>query len=208
MILSIIIYGSRILKTRAEEIEPGTDIKELIQNMFDTLDTRASGIGLAAPQIGQGMRLFIVSIPGEKEEDRIKRVFINPEILEYSEEKCWSKEGCISVPEIYEDVERPRLVKVKFLDENYVEHEEWFTGILSRVIQHEYDHLEGKTFIDRLSNLRRTLIKNKLNMLKSKIVKKINKSRLNFYSLIFIILYRGWDSNPYGRNDQRSLNPP
>lgn len=185
MILPIIIYGSRILKTRAEEIEPGTDIKELIQNMFDTLDTRASGIGLAAPQIGQGIRLFIVSIPGEKEEDRIKRVFINPEILEYSEEKCWSKEGCISVPEIYEDVERPRLVKVKFLDENYVEHEEWFTGILSRVIQHEYDHLEGKTFIDRLSNLRRTLIKNKLNILKSKIVKKINKSRLNFYSLIF-----------------------
>lgn len=169
MILPIIIYGSRILKTRAEEIEPGTDIKELIQSMFDTLDTRASGIGLAAPQIGQGIRLFIVSIPGEeKEEDRIKRVFINPEILEYSEEKCWSKEGCISVPEIYEDVERPRLVKVKFLDENYVEHEEWFTGILSRVIQHEYDHLEGKTFIDRLSNLRRTLIKNKLNMLKSK----------------------------------------
>lgn len=168
MILPIIIYGSRILKTRAEEIKPGTDIKELIQNMFDTLDTRASGIGLAAPQIGQGIRLFIVSIPGEKEEDRIKRVFINPEILEYSEEKCWSKEGCISVPEIYEDVERPRLVKVKFLDENYVEHEEWFTGILSRVIQHEYDHLEGKTFIDRLSNLRRTLIKNKLNILKSK----------------------------------------
>lgn len=167
MILPITFYGSKILKTRAKEIEPGTNIGELIDNMFKTLETKETGVGLAAPQVGQSIRLFIVSIPVD-ENTIIKKVFINPEVLEYSEETCWYKEGCISVPGINEDVERPRIVKMKYLDENYVEHEEWFTGILSRVVQHEYDHLEGKTFIDRLSNLRRTLIKNKLNVFKSK----------------------------------------
>lgn len=164
MILPISYYGDLVLKTRASEIDTfGLELKELISNMFETLETKDSGVGLAAPQIGRSIRLFITKI-GED-----KRVFINPEILEYSEETCFITEGCISVPGIREEVERPKEVVVKFQDEEGNEHQETFTGFLARVIQHEYDHLEGKIFINRLSNLKRTLLKSKLkNVLKGK----------------------------------------
>lgn len=165
MILPISYYGDSVLKIRAAECDIFGlgGLKELINNMFETLETKSSGVGLAAPQVGRSIRLFITKI-GED-----KRVFINPEILEYSEETCLITEGCISVPGIREEVERPKEVVVKYQDEEGQEYQETFTGILARVIQHEYDHLEGKTFIDRLSNLRRTLLKSKLNnVLKSK----------------------------------------
>ena len=164
MILPISYYGDLVLKIRASEVDTfGLELKELISNMFETLETKSSGVGLAAPQVGHSIRLFVTKI-GE-----YRRVFINPEILEYSEETCFITEGCISVPGIREEVERPKNIKVRYFDENEEEHIEEFTGLLARVIQHEYDHLEGKTFIDRLSNLRRTLLKSKLNnVLKSK----------------------------------------
>ncbi len=154
-----------MLRKETEEIENTPELKQLIADMFETL-TQAEGCGLAAPQVGKPWRLFVVD-GSELTEDYpeckdFKRVFINPELLEESEETCTYSEGCLSLPGISENVVRPERVVMRYLDENFQEHEEEFTGFCARIVQHEYDHLEGHVFTDRISPIRRTFVRNKL----------------------------------------------
>jgi peptide deformylase len=165
MILPIYLYGQPVLRKETEEIENTPELKQLISDMFETL-TQAEGCGLAAPQVGKPWRLFVVD-GSELAEDYpeckdFKRVFINPELLEESEETCTYSEGCLSLPGISENVVRPERVVMRYLDENFQEHEEEFTGFCARIVQHEYDHLEGHVFTDRISPIRRTFVRNKL----------------------------------------------
>lgn len=167
MILPIVGYGSAILRQVSEPIsEDYPGLKQLIDDMFETMYA-ANGVGLAAPQIDLPIRMFVIDASPFKETypdgEGFKKVFINPEILEFKGE-IWAdfQEGCLSLPDIHQDVARPSIVVVKYLDENFVEHTEELDGIRARVFQHEYDHLEGKVFTDRLSPLRRTLLKRKL----------------------------------------------
>jgi peptide deformylase len=136
--------------------------------MFLTLD-EASGVGLAAPQIGKNIRLFIVDCTPWADEnpelENYRKVFINAEIYEHSEESDLFNEGCLSLPGLHEDVRRPVAIKMRWLDENFEEHDEVIDGLPARVIQHEYDHLEGKVFTDRLTPLRRNLLKGKMTKL-------------------------------------------
>ena len=169
MILPIYLYGQPVLKKIAEDINADyPNLKELIDNMFDTMH-HASGIGLAAPQIGLAIRLVVVDLDvlaeDEPEFKDFRRVYINAHIIETSDETDTMEEGCLSLPGIHEKVTRPSRIHVKYLDENFVEHDEWVEGDLARVMQHEFDHLEGKVFSDRISMLRRQMNKNKLNNL-------------------------------------------
>lgn len=166
MIYPIVIYGSPTL--RGESIEIGRDYPDfdkLVEDMFLTL-AEAEGVGLAAPQIGKNIRMFIVDCTPWGEEDPsladYRRVFVNPVIYEHSEQTDLFEEGCLSLPGLHENVRRPVKIRMRYLDENFVEHDEEFDGRPARVIQHEYDHIEGKVFTDHLSPLRRNLIKNKL----------------------------------------------
>lgn len=166
MIYPIVIYGSQILRNKSENITPDyPDFKKLVEDMFLTLD-EAEGVGLAAPQIGKNIRMFIVDCTPWGEEDPTladyRKVFVNPEIYESSEETSLFEEGCLSLPGLHENVRRPVTIKMRYLDENFVEHDEEFTGKPARVIQHEYDHIKGRVFTDHLVPLRRNLIKNKL----------------------------------------------
>jgi len=168
MILPIYVNGSEILRQKAKPVEGRTEeLDKLIDDMFDTM-AEADGIGLAAPQIGKSLNLFVVCLEGfESEEfpidrEMIKETFINPEILEESEETVPFKEGCLSVPGINENVIRPKEITVRYWDREWKEHEEHFTGIWARVIQHEYDHLNGRIFTDSISTLRKQLISSKL----------------------------------------------
>jgi peptide deformylase len=161
-----VIYGAQTLRNKSENITPEyPDLKKLIDDMFLTLD-EASGVGLAAPQIGKNIRLFIVDCtPWADDEPELvdyRKVFINAEIYEHSEETDLFNEGCLSLPGLHEDVRRPVAIKMRWLDENFVEHDELIDGLPARVIQHEYDHLEGKVFTDHLSALRRNLLKSKI----------------------------------------------
>lgn len=161
------VFGQPVLRKTAEEIdfEAYPNLKELISNMFETL-RRSEGVGLAAPQVGLPIRLFIIDLDVlSEDEPQYKgylRTFINPEILEESEETSSMSEGCLSIPGINENVKRPAKVLVNYLDENGEEQERWLEGFEARVFQHEYDHLEGKLFVDRLSPFRKQLIKSKL----------------------------------------------
>ena len=133
--------------------------------MFLTMD-EAAGVGLAAPQIGKNIRLFVVNCTPWADEDPsladYRKVFINAQIYEHSEETDLFNEGCLSIPGIHEDVRRPIAIRMRYMDENFVEHDELFEGLPARVIQHEYDHLEGQVFTDHLSPLRRNLLKGKM----------------------------------------------
>ncbi len=170
MILPIYTYGQPVLRKVARDIDanyPG--LSELIQNMWETLAS-SEGIGLAAPQIGLDIRLVVIDLDLLKEDlpeyEGFKKVFINAHIIERDDkETSSSEEGCLSIPAIHEKVVRPTRIHVKYLDENFVEHDEWVEGYLARVMQHEFDHLEGMMFIDRLSPLRKQLIKSKLRSL-------------------------------------------
>lgn len=167
MILPITVYGNPILRKRAQELTPNYKaLPELIENMFETM-YKAEGVGLAAPQVNKSIRLIVVDArPFEEDEPELKdfkKAFINPEILSFEGEEEVFNEGCLSLPGIREDVERPTKIKVKYLDENFTEHIEEWDGIRARVMQHELDHLEGKLFIDRISPIRRRLITGKLN---------------------------------------------
>ncbi|MBR5813193.1 MAG: peptide deformylase [Bacteroidaceae bacterium] len=174
MILPIYLYGQPVLKKVSVDIDADyPDLKQLIENMFDTMH-HASGIGLAAPQIGLAIRLVVVDLDvlaeDEPEFKDFRRVYINAHIIETSDETDTMEEGCLSLPGIHEKVTRPSRIHVKYLDENFVEHDEWVEGYLARVMQHEFDHLEGKVFSDRLSPLRRQMNKNKLgNLVKGKV---------------------------------------
>ena len=169
MILPIYLYGQPVLRKVAEDITPEyPEIKELIENMFETM-YKAEGIGLAAPQIGLAIRLVVIDLDVLSEDfpeyKEFRRVYINAHILETSDETGSMEEGCLSLPGIHEKVTRPLRIHVRYMDENFVEHEEWVEGYLARVMQHEFDHLEGKVFSDRISPLRRQMNKNRLNNL-------------------------------------------
>lgn len=175
MILPIFIYGQPVLRKVAEDVTPEyPELKTLIANMFETLDA-SNGVGLAAPQIGLAIRVVVIDLDVLSEEfpeyKGFRKAFINAHILEYDDEseKASSEEGCLSIPGISEKVTRPTRIHVKYLDEEMHEHDEWVEGYLARVMQHEFDHLEGTMFIDRLSPLRKNMIAGKLkNILKGK----------------------------------------
>ena len=146
---------------------------ELLDNMFQTM-YNSDGVGLAAPQVGLDIRLFVIDATPMKEDfpeiDVAKRVFINPEIIETSEETIAYEEGCLSVPGIHEKVTRPKSITINYFDENFVEHTDTFDGFFARIVQHEYDHLEGHVFTDRVSPIRRQMISGKLqNIQKGKV---------------------------------------
>lgn len=166
MIYPIYIYGSSVLRKVAEDVTPDyPGIKELVADMFETM-YESDGVGLAAPQIGKSLRMFVIDAdPFSRdypEGKGFKRVCINPEIIFRSEETWVFNEGCLSVPGVHEDVERPAEVKVRYLDDDFTEHVEELGGIAARVFQHEFDHLDGNVFTDRLAPIRKTLIKGRL----------------------------------------------
>lgn len=167
MKLPIVAYGDPVLKRKAEEIdEDYPELDKLIADMFETMYA-ARGVGLAAPQVGLSIRLFVVDArPFAEDEEGLedfKKVFINPIILEERGESWAFNEGCLSIPEIREDISRQETIRINYLDENWEEHEEEYSGLAARVIQHEYDHIEGKLFTDKLSPLRRAMLKSKLD---------------------------------------------
>ncbi len=166
MVYPIIVYGDPILRKRATAIPRNfKDLPVLIQDMFDTMHA-AHGIGLAAPQIGKGIRIFIVdgtTLEDEKEDmTGFKKVFINPEIMDEAGKEWEFEEGCLSIPNIRENVTRPETVRIRYRDETWEEKEEEYTGIKARIIQHEFDHLDGKLFIDYLTPLKKRMLKGKL----------------------------------------------
>lgn len=171
MIYPIVLFGDPVLKKEGEEIPHGTDVKELVADMFETMYA-ASGVGLAAPQIGKSVRLFVVDDTPmmEKEEEGVKKAFINPEIIEEGGDDWAFEEGCLSIPGIRADVDRPEIIKIRYYDEDWNEYEEEFDDIHARVIQHEYDHIEGILFTDHLSAFKKRLLKGKLsNISKGKV---------------------------------------
>lgn len=166
MILPVVAYGHPVLKKIAEEITPDyPGLQQLIADMFETM-YHTEGVGLAAPQINKSIRLFVIDaepfVENYPEAKGFKKVFINPEIVEVSEETWTFREGCLSLPDMNEDVVRPAKVTVNYLDENFEEHEEELDGICARVFQHEFDHLEGKVYVDRVAPMRKMMLKNKL----------------------------------------------
>jgi peptide deformylase len=166
MRLPIIAYGDPILRKKASDITADyPDLNILIENMFETMHG-ANGIGLAAPQIGLPIRLFVIDASGYDEDDTqlkdFKKVFINATIVEESGEKWDFNEGCLSIPDIREDISRHKKLTIAYYNEHWQYFKTSFTGIAARIIQHEYDHIEGKLFIDKLSPLRKTLLKNRL----------------------------------------------
>lgn len=170
MILPIYVYGQPVLRKDTEEIDQNyPNLKQLITDMFETMQ-QADGVGLAAPQIGLSIRLVVIDLDvmGEDfpEYKGFKKAYINPYIEEYDESKMDSmEEGCLSLPGIHEAVKRPTRIHVSYYDEDFNFHDEWVEGFLARVMQHEFDHLDGKVFTDRISALRRQMVKGKLAML-------------------------------------------
>ena len=173
MILPIVAYGDPILKQRAKEISSSFKALEiLLKNMWETMYA-ANGVGLAAPQVGKSLRLFIVdgspfSVEASLTEDEknelkgFKKVFINPKILQKSDDLENFNEGCLSIPDVRGDVARPTTIKIKYQNQYFKEITEHISGLPSRIVQHEYDHLEGILFTDKLSALKKKLLKNKL----------------------------------------------
>jgi peptide deformylase len=165
MILPIVAYGDPVLKTKAKPITKNyPHLKELIENMFDTM-YNAKGVGIAAPQVGHSIRLFIVDgAPFDENEEvkNFKQVFINAQMINEEGDKWKFNEGCLSIPGIREDVMRRPEIELEYEDENFKKHRKVFTGTVARIIQHEYDHIEGVLFTDRISAMRRRLLKNSL----------------------------------------------
>ena len=170
MILPIYAYGQPVLKKVAEEIDQSyPDLNQLIENMWETM-YNAQGVGLAAPQIGLGIRLFMVDtvqLQDEGEEDHgIKKVFINAQKVEEGGEEWAYEEGCLSIPDIRGEVYRPEQLRIRYLDEQFEECEEILTGMNARVVQHEYDHIDGVLFTEHLKPIKKRLIKRKLESIK------------------------------------------
>lgn len=175
MIRPVYIYGSQVLRKVASDIPADfPDLKQLVEDMFETM-VKSDGIGLAAPQIGLSIRIFVIdATPLEEDHPEMKgfrKAFINAHIIERSEEVVLYNEGCLSIPNLREDVERPESIVIRYVDENFKAHEEVYHGLAARIIQHEYDHLEGILFTDKVSSLRRQLLKSKLSA--------ISKGRFN-----------------------------
>ena len=166
MILPIYTYGTSVLRKVAQPIDKDySNIKELINNMYDTM-YHADGVGLAAPQVGLAIRLLVIDLVPLMEDDpelgSFKVAMINPEMLEFSEETEPAEEGCLSIPGIHESVMRSSKIKIKYFTSDFEEKTEVFEGFKARVVQHEYDHLEGNLFTDKVSPIRRQLLKSKL----------------------------------------------
>jgi peptide deformylase len=164
MIYPIIVYGDPVLRQKAKDIDQGTDIMPLVEDMYETMHA-ANGVGLAAPQIGKSIRLFIVdgsAIEDEPGMENFKKVFVNPEMIEELGTPWEYEEGCLSIPNIREKIARKERLKIKYFDESWILHEEIYDGIKARIIQHEYDHIEGKMFVDYLTPLKKRLLKGKL----------------------------------------------
>jgi peptide deformylase len=188
MIYPIVAYGDPVLRKKAQDITADyPNLSALIDDMFETMYA-ASGIGLAAPQIGKSIRIFIVdATPFEDDEDlseadrtllgQFKKVFINAEIVEERGEEWVFNEGCLSIPDIREDVFRKDEITIKYLDADFKEHEEVFSGIAARIIQHEYDHIEGILFTDKLSSLKKRLLRKRIQLISSGKVKTDYKMR-------------------------------
>jgi peptide deformylase len=181
MILPIVAYGDPVLRKKAKEIpEDFPKLEELINNMWDTM-YNAYGVGLAAPQVGIPVRMFVIDpAPFAEDEEldeaekeqllNLRKLFINPRIIEEEGEEWGFNEGCLSIPEVREDVFRKPNIVIEYQDENFNTHKESYSGLAARVIQHEYDHIEGILFTDKLSSLKKRLIKSKLsNISKGKI---------------------------------------
>ncbi len=164
MIYPIVAYGDPVLRKVARDIEQGEiDLQQLASDMYETMH-HAEGVGLAAPQIGMDIRVFVVDGSTTNDEDlkTFKQVFVNPQVIQ-QEGKLWPyEEGCLSIPNIREEVKRQENIRLRYFDQDWVAHEVEFSGMRARVVQHEYDHIEGKLFIDYLSPLRRRLLKGKL----------------------------------------------
>lgn len=199
MVLPVYLYGHPVIRKETEEIDASyPQLKELIENMYETMYA-TEGIGLAAPQIGLSIRLIVIDVNPMAEYfpecADVKLTLINP-VLEVLEDgsKETREEGCLSLPGIHEPVPRIEKIRLKWLDENFQPHDEVIEGYLARVVQHEYDHLEGTVFIDRISPIRKQLIKSKLtNIIKGKVRcdyrVKATPLKNKFYSLILSFLY-------------------
>ncbi len=181
MILPVVAYGDPVLKKIAKEVTVEyPDFDKFISDMWETM-YNAQGVGLAAPQVGRSIRVFLVDAsPFAKDEDlsleeqtilkSFKKTFINPNIIEESGEEWGFNEGCLSIPDVREDVYRKEFVTIEYYDENFEKHIETYGGLAARVIQHEYDHIEGILFTDKLSGLKKRIIKGKLtNISKGKV---------------------------------------
>jgi peptide deformylase len=172
-----------VLREKTEPVTPDyPDLKQLIDDMYETMH-KAEGIGLAAPQIGKAIRLFVIDaspMADEYPEARdFKKVFINPTIIETSGEPFTYQEGCLSIPNIREEIVRDSTVKIKYFDENFNERTDIYYGIVSRVVQHEYDHIEQIVFTDRLSQLKKKLLKRKLDNIRNGKSMPLYKARIN-----------------------------
>ena len=188
MILPIIAYGANVLKTKAVNITSDfPDLKTLIDNMWETM-YNANGVGIAAPQIGKSIRLFVVDAAPFSKDDEIsddeistlkdfKKVFINPIMIEETGREWDFKEGCLSIPNIREDITRKEKITIKYYDESFKEIELTLEGLAARIVQHEYDHIEGVLFTDKLSSLKKKLIRGKLNDISNGKIKTEYKMR-------------------------------
>jgi peptide deformylase len=166
MIYPIVVYGSPVLRKVAQEIDKDyPSLKDFIDDMWETMYV-SDGLGLAAPQVGKSIRLFVIDgAPLEEDDPNLKdfkKVFINAKIIEKSSEEITINEGCLSIPLLREEVIRPEKVRLEYYDENFNFHDEWFEGMAARVIQHEYDHTEGIMFTDKVAPLKKRLLKGKL----------------------------------------------
>lgn len=170
MILPIYTLGQPVLRKMSQDIDASyPELQKLIADMYETL-TESDGVGLAAPQIGRDIRLAVIDLDVLKEDfpeyKDFRRAYINPQIVEYDGSKTETmEEGCLSLPGIHEKVTRPTRIHVTYMDPEFNEHDEWVDGYLARVMQHEFDHLDAKVFIDRISPFRKQLIKSKVNAL-------------------------------------------
>ena len=191
MILPIIAYGDPVLKRKALPISESYEgLEQLIESMWETM-YHAHGVGLAAPQIGKSIRLFVIDgSPFADDEDAtpsdqlvlktFKKVFINAEMITEEGDDFSFTEGCLSIPDIREDVTRPSVIRLRYLDENFKEHVEEYSGLAARIIQHEYDHIEGILFTDKLSPLKKRLIKGRLDKISRGMVE--SDYRMKFYT--------------------------
>ena len=170
MILPIVSFGNSILRCKCSPVDENHPVQDILKNMYETM-YNAQGVGLAAPQVGLDLSIFIIdTTPFCDDENNLiplKKEFINPEIIDYSGKDESFNEGCLSIPGLREDVIRKDQIKIRYFDKNFNEHTEKYEGINSRVIQHEYDHLMGVLFTDRVSTLKKKLLKSKLNKIKN-----------------------------------------
>ena len=170
MILPIVSFGNSILRCKCSPVQENQPIEDILKNMYETM-YNAQGVGLAAPQVGLDLSIFIIDTTpfcdNENNLIPLKKEFINPEIIDYSGKDESFNEGCLSIPGLREDVIRKDQIKIRYFDKNFNEHTEKYEGINSRVIQHEYDHLMGVLFTDRVSTLKKKLLKSKLNKIKN-----------------------------------------